>query len=564
MVRVLAAQVVDVQGDQGVVHKSLEEFAHQIDVEAPDRRAGEIDAEHEARTPGKVNDDARQRLVERHVGVAVASQPFLVAERRGQRLPQRNTDVFDGVMRVDVQVALGLDLEVELPVTRHLLEHVIEEGNAACETALAAAVEIETDAHLGFEGVSADIGLPHVNPVMDESCSDPRRAGRFCPATPAAAHDTILTLPCIPCREPHMSQYWSALVHTLTPYVPGEQPKLPDLVKLNTNENPYPPSPRALAAMQAELGADAARLRLYPDPNGDLLKHAVAEHFAEHGIEPAQVFVGNGSDEVLAHAFLALLKHAKPLLLPDISYSFYPVYCGLYGIAHTPVPLDDEFAIRVDDYLARAGDCGGVIVANPNAPTGRPLPLNEIDRLCAGLHHAVVVIDEAYIDFGGETAAALIARHPNLLVVRTLSKSHALAGLRVGYALGQAPLIEALERVKNSFNSYPLDRLALVGAAAALADREWLETTRHAVMNSRAQLVADLESLGFAVLPSAANFIFARHPGHDAAQLAARLRERNIIVRHFRQPRIDQHLRISIGTDAECHALVNALRAILA
>ena len=361
-----------------------------------------------------------------------------------------------------------------------------------------------------------------------------------------------------------MSQYWSALVHTLTPYVPGEQPKLPDLVKLNTNENPYPPSARALAAMQAELGHDAARLRLYPDPNGDILKHAVAEHFAAQRITPAQVFVGNGSDEVLAHVFLALLKHEKPILMPDISYSFYPVYCGLYDIAHVRVPLDDEFAIRIDDYIARAGECGGVIVANPNAPTGRLLPLAEIDRLCAALQHAVVVVDEAYVDFGGESAAALIERHPNLLVVRTLSKSHALAGLRVGYALGQAPLVEALERIKNSFNSYPLDRLALVGAAAALADREWLETTRHAVMASRTRLVADLESLGFDVLPSAANFIFVRHPAHDAARLAAALRERSIIVRHFKQARIEQHLRISIGTDAECQALTDALRTILA
>ncbi len=361
-----------------------------------------------------------------------------------------------------------------------------------------------------------------------------------------------------------MSQYWSALVHTLTPYVPGEQPKLPNLVKLNTNENPYPPSPSALAAMQAELGADASRLRLYPDPNCDLLKHAVAEHFAEHGIVPSQVFVGNGSDEVLAHVFMALLKHDKPLLMPDISYSFYPVYCGLYGITQTSVPLDAEFAIRVDDYLALADQCGGVIVANPNAPTGRPLPLREIDRLCAGLPQAVVVVDEAYVDFGGESAIALIARHPNLLVVRTLSKSHALAGLRVGYALGQSPLIEALERVKNSFNSYPLDRLALVGAAAALADRDWLETTRQAVIDTRNRLVEALESLGFSVLPSAANFIFARHPEHDAAQLAAALRERNIIVRHFRQKRIEQHLRISIGTDAECAALISALTAILA
>ena len=317
------------------------------------------------------------------------------------------------------------------------------------------------------------------------------------------------------------------------------------------------------AASTAELGADGAALRLYPDPNGDLLKHAVAEHFAEHGIEPAQVFVGNGSDEVLAHAFLALLKHAKPLLMPDITYSFYPVYCGLYDIAHTKVALDADFAVRVDDYLERADDCGGVIVANPNAPTGRPLSLSEIDRLCAGLHHAVVVIDEAYIDFGGETAAALIARHPNLLVVRTLSKSHALAGLRVGYALGQAPLIEALERVKNSFNSYPLDRLAIAGAVAAMEDGEYFERCCQAVIATRETLSADLTGLGFEVLPSAANFIFVRHPQRDAAELAKALRERSIIVRHFKLPRIDQFLRITIGTDGECKALTDALRQIL-
>ncbi len=358
-----------------------------------------------------------------------------------------------------------------------------------------------------------------------------------------------------------MSQFWSPLVHRLTPYVPGEQPKLPDLVKLNTNENPYPPSPHVLAAMQAELGNDAACLRLYPDPSADQLKAAIAEHFATFGITPAHVFVGNGSDEVLAHAFMGLLKHDKPLLMPDITYSFYPVYCGLYEIEHVSIPLGEHFEIRVEDYRQ---ENGGIIVANPNAPTGHLLPLDEIEQLAAMHPNSPVVIDEAYIDFGGETAVALIQRHPNLLVIRTLSKSHSLAGLRVGYAIGKPPLIEALERIKNSFNSYPLDRLALVGAAAALADRDWLETTRRAVMASRAQLVADLETLGFNVLPSAANFIFARHPGHDAAQLAARLRERNIIVRHFRQPRIDQHLRISIGTDAECRALVEALRAIVA
>ena len=358
-----------------------------------------------------------------------------------------------------------------------------------------------------------------------------------------------------------MSQFWSPLVHSLTPYVPGEQPKLANLIKLNTNENPYPPSPRAVAAMQAELGADGGTLRLYPDPNGDRLKEAVARHFAEFGINTRNVFVGNGSDEVLAHAFMALLKHDKPLLLPDISYSFYPVYCGLYGIESVAIPLGDAFEIRVDDY---ARENGGIILANPNAPTGQLLPLAEIERLVAAHPQSVVVIDEAYIDFGGETAIALVTRYPNLLVIRTLSKSHSLAGLRVGYAVGHADLIEALDRVKNSFNSYPLDRLAIVGAAAAIDDTEHLEKARQAVMASRATLVAGLEQLGFAVLPSAANFIFARHPQHDAATLAAQLRERQIIVRHFKQPRINQHLRISIGTDQECAALVDALRAILA
>ncbi len=357
-----------------------------------------------------------------------------------------------------------------------------------------------------------------------------------------------------------MSHYWSTLVHSLTPYVPGEQPKLSNLVKLNTNENPYPPSPRAVAAMQAELGADGANLRLYPDPSSDRLREAVVTHFAEFALSPAQVFVGNGSDEVLAHAFMALLKHEAPILMPDISYSFYPVYCGLYGVEHVSIPLGEHFEIRVDDY---ARDNGGIIIANPNAPTGKLLPLSEIERLVSAHPKSVVLIDEAYIDFGGESAIALVNSHPNLLVVRTLSKSHSLAGLRVGYAVGNATLIEALERVKNSFNSYPLDRLAIVGAAAAMADKEYLEQTRSAVMQSRATLVSALAGLGFDVLPSAANFIFARHPQHDAAQLAAALRQRTIIVRHFKLPRIDQHLRITIGTDAQCQALVDALREIL-
>jgi histidinol-phosphate aminotransferase len=357
-----------------------------------------------------------------------------------------------------------------------------------------------------------------------------------------------------------MSQYWRSLVHSLTPYVPGEQPKLPDLVKLNTNENPYPPSPRAVAAVAAELGSSGDSLRLYPDPNADRLKEAVAEFFADCGISAQQVFVGNGSDEVLAHAFMALLKHDAPILYPDITYSFYPVYCGLYGVDYRTVPLDENFQIRVDDY--RQGN-GGIIFPNPNAPTGCLLPLTEIERLLAAHAQSVVIVDEAYVDFGGESAVGLVNRYPNLLVVHTLSKSRSLAGLRAGYAVGHVDLIEALERVKNSFNSYPLDRLAIAGAAAAMADREHFETTRQAVISSRTRLTTELQALGFDVLPSAANFIFTRHPARDAAPLAAALRSRSIIVRHFKLPRIDQHLRITIGTDGQCDALISALREIL-
>ena len=360
-----------------------------------------------------------------------------------------------------------------------------------------------------------------------------------------------------------MSHYWSPLVHQLTPYVPGEQPKLSDLVKLNTNENPYPPSPHAIAAMQAELGEDGANLRLYPDPNAENLKQAIARHFAEFSITPTQVFVGNGSDEVLAQTFMALLKHDLPILLPDISYSFYPVYCGLYDIDSISIPLGEDFAIHVDDY---ARENGGIIIANPNAPTAQLLPLAEIERLVAVHPQSVVVVDEAYIDFAGEvvpTAISLIDRYPNLLVIRTLSKSHSLAGLRIGYAIGNSILIEALERIKNSFNSYPLDRLAIAGATAAMDDKAYLEKTRKAVMESRVRLVSALELLGFEIPPSAANFIFACHPRHDAAKLAAELRQRKIIVRHFKLPRIDQHLRISIGTDAQCDRLITALKEIL-
>ncbi|MFJ5299680.1 histidinol-phosphate transaminase [Pseudomonas sp. NPDC088368] len=347
-----------------------------------------------------------------------------------------------------------------------------------------------------------------------------------------------------------MSKFWSPFVRDLVPYVPGEQPKLTKLVKLNTNENPYGPSPKAIEAMRAEVNDD---LRLYPDPNGDLLKQSVARYY---GVETNRVFLGNGSDEVLAHAYHAFFLQEKPLLFPDISYSFYPVYCGLYGVEYEAVPLDEQFQIRVEDY---ARPNGGIIFPNPNAPTGCLMPLDAVESILKASPDSVVIVDEAYIDFGGETAITLVDRYPNLLVTQTLSKSRSLAGLRVGLAVGHPDLIEALERVKNSFNSYPLDRMAIVGAAAAFDDREYFEKTCNLVIASREKLIGQLEVKGFDVLPSAANFIFARHPKHDAAGLAAKVREQGVIVRHFKQERIAQFLRISIGTPEQNQALIDAL-----
>ena len=352
-----------------------------------------------------------------------------------------------------------------------------------------------------------------------------------------------------------MSQFWSDVVHGLTPYVPGEQPKLQDLVKLNTNENPYGPSPKVIAALQKEA---AETLRLYPDPNSDKLKAAIAQNF---GLSANQVFVGNGSDEVLAHVFQALLKHSRPLLFPDISYSFYPVYCGLYGIEHETIALNQNFEIDVADYDRPNG---GIIFPNPNAPTGVPLALEKIETLLQKNKYSVVVIDEAYVDFGTESAVKLINTYPNLLVTQTLSKARSLAGLRVGYALGHADLIEALMRVKDSFNSYPIDRFAEAGAVAAMQDVDYFEETCKKVITTREVLVKNLQALDFEVLPSGANFIFAKHKTRDGAELTAKLREQNIIVRHFKNPaRISPFLRITIGTDAQSTQLLQALTQIL-
>lgn len=340
----------------------------------------------------------------------------------------------------------------------------------------------------------------------------------------------------------------------LDPYVPGEQPRVADLVKLNTNESPIGPSPRVLEAIRAET---TDSLRLYPDPRATALREALA---AYHKVDPEQVFVGNGSDEVLAHAFVALLKHEAPLLFPDITYSFYSTYCRLFGVAHETVPLDEAMRVRTSDYRCPAG---AIILANPNAPTGIALARAEIATLLDEHPDQPVVIDEAYVDFGAESAIPLVASHPNLLVVQTMSKSRALAGLRVGYAIGDTALIEALTRVKDSFNSYPLDRLAQAGAIAAIKDEEYFQRGRAAVIASRARLSEGLVRRGFAVLPSSANFVFARHPERDGAALMAALRERAILVRHFARARISPYLRITVGTDAQIDRLLSALSDIL-
>lgn len=354
-----------------------------------------------------------------------------------------------------------------------------------------------------------------------------------------------------------MSKYWSSLVTRLTPYTPGEQPKVSKLIKLNTNENPYGPSPLALAAIAREVGDS---LRLYPNPDAEPLKREIA---AQHGLGTEYVFVGNGSDEVLAHAFQALLQHDDPILFPDITYSFYTTYCSLYQVAYHTIPLADDFSLRVDDYLQSGVKAGGIIFPNPNAPTGCLLPLAQVERLVAAHPDIVVIVDEAYIDFGGESAIPLVSRYPNLLVVQTLSKSRSLAGLRVGFAVGHPDLIAGLERVKNSFNSYPLDRLAIVGAVASMQDHAHFEQSRRTVIASREALSSALAELGFQVLPSAANFVFVRHPQHDAAAMAAALRSQGILVRHFNSGRIAQFLRITVGTDEDCQALVSQLRAYL-
>ncbi|MGB2064252.1 Histidinol-phosphate aminotransferase [Marinomonas gallaica] len=350
-----------------------------------------------------------------------------------------------------------------------------------------------------------------------------------------------------------MSRFWTDKIASLDPYVPGEQPQDKQYIKLNTNESPYGPSPKALAAMQDQV---SEKLRLYPDPNCQTLKNALAKTYS---VDADHVFVGNGSDEVLALAFMGYFAGGKPLAFADITYSFYKVYANLYGITPDIVPLNDDFDVVPSDYENL--DVSGIVITNPNAPTGKALPLADIEKVLQSNPDIVVLVDEAYVDFGAQSAVTLVGQYPNLMVVQTLSKSRALAGIRVGYAIAQPELIEGLERLKNSFNSYPVDRIALAGATAAVEDTDYLEEICQKTVATREWTTIELEALGFQVLPSATNFVFVTHPEHEAESLYLGLKEQGILVRYFgNKPRIGDFLRITIGTDAEMAALVARLK----
>ena len=352
-----------------------------------------------------------------------------------------------------------------------------------------------------------------------------------------------------------MSKFWSKVVHNLTPYIPGEQPKLNNLIKLNTNENPYGPSPKVLAAISQ---SSDATLRLYPDPNSEALKKTIADYFK---VSTHNVFLGNGSDEVLAIAFQALLKHSSPILFPDITYSFYPVYCKLYEIDFKVLPLNDCFEIELDDYLMPNG---GVIFPNPNAPTGVSLTLDQIETFLKKNSDSVVIVDEAYVDFGTESVVRLTEKYNNLLVTHSFSKSRSLAGLRLGYAIGHKDLIEALVRVKDSFNSYPIDRLGLIAGIESFKDDLYFKSTCKKVIDTKIKFTEDLKSLGFSVLPSGANFVFAKHISIDGKIIVSQLREHGIVVRRFDNPeRISPYVRFTIGSNEEIDTLLKALKLIL-
>lgn len=350
-----------------------------------------------------------------------------------------------------------------------------------------------------------------------------------------------------------MKKYWSSRIKNQQPYVFGEQPKDKKYIKLNTNENPYPPSPRVFEAIQASL----EELRLYPDPACSELVSAISQLF---GIGEKNIFCGNGSDEILAMAFPAFFEPGRPILFPDITYTFYPVYADFYGLDCRTVPVEADFTIP---YKKLFNSPGGVVLANPNAPTGISLEPDMVESIIKNNPDNVVIVDEAYVDFGGRSAVSLIDRYPNLLVVRTTSKSYSLAGLRVGWAMGNENLIAALNVVKNSFNSYTLGRPAIAGGAAALRDRQYFKTCIDKVIKTRQETAKALKGLGFNITPSCTNFLFVSHEKAGAEHIFKRLREEGILVRYFKKPRIDNWLRITIGTEEDMKAVVKKLEEIL-
>ena len=351
-----------------------------------------------------------------------------------------------------------------------------------------------------------------------------------------------------------MKEYWSRRIRDAVPYVPGEQPRGRTFIKLNTNECPYAPSPRVAQAIGTVEPGD---LRLYPDPECRALRETIAGAF---GLTADNIFVGNGSDEVLAFAFQAFFDPDRELVFPQISYSFYPVYARYFGLKARMVPMGEDFSVDVAGLLHSQG---GVVLANPNAPTGMGLPLEDIRAILEANRDVVVLVDEAYVDFGGRSAAGLIPEYPNLLVVHTLSKSRGLAGLRVGWAMGHPDLIAGLRCVRDSINSYTLDRLAQAGAQAAIEDVDYFRETCRRVMATRERTARGLEALGCQVLPSQANFLFVRCPGREGKDVLDELRQRGILVRWWYDPAISQWLRISIGTDGEMDALLCAMGEIL-
>ena len=347
---------------------------------------------------------------------------------------------------------------------------------------------------------------------------------------------------------------WEANVRRVTPYTPGEQPDQPDMIKLNTNENPYPPAPGVREALK-ELDIDA--MRLYPDPAAGELVAAIAECY---GLEKEQVFVGVGSDDVLAMSFLTFFNSGRPILFPDITYSFYDVWAELFHIPYERPALDENFHIRKEDYFR---ENGGIIFPNPNAPTGVELPLEEIEEIVARNQDVVVIVDEAYVDFGARSALPLLKKYENLLVVQTFSKSRSLAGMRIGFACGNRKLIRYLNDVKYSFNSYTMDRTALAAGTAAVKDQAYFRETCRKIIETREWTKKELKALGFSFEDSKANFIFASHNECPAQELFQALRERHIYVRYFPKGRTADFLRITIGTQREMEILTAFLRKYL-